>query len=51
MSEITVEMKIAAAEAIAARIKKVSAKKIIPGVFDKTVMKAVASAVKKLSKS
>jgi malate dehydrogenase (oxaloacetate-decarboxylating) len=49
--EITVEMKIAAAEAIAARIKKVSAKKIIPGVFDKTVMKAVASAVKKLSKS
>jgi malate dehydrogenase (oxaloacetate-decarboxylating) len=48
--EITVEMKIAAAEAIARAVKKPSAKKIVPGVFDKKVMKAVSGAVKRLSK-
>lgn len=46
-SQITDEMKIAAAISIAKLVKNPSAENIIPKVFDKNVAKAVASAVKK----
>lgn len=46
---ITNKMKLAAAEALAKVVKQPSPTKIIPGPFDKSVVKAVAGAVKKLS--
>jgi len=45
--KINDDMKIAAAIALAGLVKKPSASKIIPGVFDKNVVKVVANAVKK----
>ena len=48
--KITDKMKIAAAEALARLVKKPTANKVIPGVFDKGVANAVAKAVKKLAK-
>ena len=48
-SKITDEMKIAAAEALAAVVKKPTAKKIIPDIFDKKVVLAISNAVKKLA--
>ncbi len=48
-SQITDEMKIAAAEALAAVVKRPTAKKIIPDLFDKRVVLTVANAVKKLA--
>lgn len=48
--EITTEMKIAAAEALAKMVKKPSVDKIIPSPFDKGVAKNVAQAVKKAAK-
>ncbi len=45
--KITDKMKIAAAEALAALVKKPSADKVIPGVFQKGVAEAVCKAVKK----
>lgn len=44
--KITDKMKIAAAKALAALVKKPCAEKIIPGVFEKGVCEAVARAVK-----
>lgn len=44
---ITDKMKLAAAEALAALVKKPTAAKIIPAVFEKGVAEAVAKAVKK----
>lgn len=44
---ITEKMKIAAAHALAKLVKKPTAEKIVPGVFDKGVAEAVAKAVKK----
>lgn len=44
---ITKEMKIAAAEALAALVKKPTAEKIIPAAFDEGVAEAVAEAVRK----
>ncbi len=41
------EMKLAAAKALAGLVKKPSARKIIPGVFDKNVAQIIAKAVKK----
>lgn len=49
-SEITTKMKIAAARALAAVVKKPTADKIIPDIFDKRVVTAVSSAVKKLAR-
>ena len=49
ISEITDEMKIAAAEALAAVVKRPTAEKIIPDLFDKKVVLAVSNAVKKLA--
>lgn len=43
---ITEKMKIAAAHALAKLVKKPTAEKIVPGVFDKGVAEAVAKAVK-----
>lgn len=48
-SKITEEMKIAAAEALAAVVKKPTREKIIPNIFNKKVVLAVSSAVKKLA--
>ncbi len=45
--KITDKMKIAAAEALAALVKKPNAEKVIPGVFQKGVAEAVCKAVKK----
>ena len=45
--QITEEMKIAAAEALAALVREPTVDKIIPGVFDDGVAEAVAGAVKK----
>jgi len=50
ISEITDEMKIAVAEALAAVVRKPTAEKIIPDLFDKKVVLAVSSAVKKLAR-
>lgn len=47
--QITTEMKIAAAKALANVVKKPTAEKIIPGPFDKGVVPAVANAVRKLA--
>lgn len=47
--QITDEMKIAAAEAIAGYIKNPMAENILPSILDKNVSKAVAEAVKKMS--
>lgn len=46
-ARITDEMKLAAAMALAGLVKKPSARKIIPGVFDKNVAQIIAKAVKK----
>ncbi len=46
---ITEEMKLAAAEALAKLVEKPTAKKIIPGVFDKNVANCVSKAVEKIS--
>jgi malate dehydrogenase (oxaloacetate-decarboxylating) len=48
--EITDQMKIAAALALAGLVGKPTAHKIIPDLFDKRVVPAVASAVKKLAR-
>lgn len=48
--EITDEMKIAAAEALARTVKKPAAEKIIPDPFDRQVVESVANAVRKLAK-
>ena len=48
-TQITEEMKIAVAEALAAVVKKPSANRIIPDPFDKKVVPAVSNAVKKLA--
>jgi len=48
-SGITEKMKIRAAKALAAVVKKPSAEKIIPDLFDKKVVLAVSNAVKKLA--
>lgn len=48
--QITEEMKIAAAQALAAYVKKPAADKIIPDALDKKVAKAVAKAVMKAAK-
>ncbi len=48
-TKITKEMKIGAAEALASLVKKPTADKIIPGPFDKGVVRAVAKAVIKFS--
>jgi len=42
---ITTDMKLRAAEALAAVLKRPTAKKILPSVFDRRVVKAVASAI------
>lgn len=47
---VTDAMKVAAAHALAALVKKPTPEKIIPGVFDKDVAKIVAEAVKKAGK-
>lgn len=47
VSGITNELKIKAAENLAALVKKPTAEKIIPSIFDKRVVKAVAAAFKK----
>ncbi|MEX2013730.1 MAG: NADP-dependent malic enzyme [Parcubacteria group bacterium] len=49
-SQISEQMKVAAAVALAAVVKKPSAGKIIPDIFDKKIVPAVSSAVKKLAK-
>lgn len=46
-SKITIQMKLAAAEALAGLVKKPHAEKIIPGVFEKGVSKVIARAVAK----
>ncbi len=48
--QITDEMKIAAAEALARIVKKPTAEKIIPDPFDKNVALAVSNAVKRIAK-
>ncbi|MDO8728917.1 MAG: NADP-dependent malic enzyme [bacterium] len=48
-SKITEEMKIAAAKALAAVVKKPTATEIIPDIFNKKVVLAVSNAVKKLA--
>ena len=48
-SQITDEMKIAAAEALAAVVERPNAERIIPDLFDKKVVLAVSNAVKKLA--
>jgi malate dehydrogenase (oxaloacetate-decarboxylating) len=45
--QITEEMKLEAAKALAKLVKKPTRKKIIPGPFEKGVAKAIAKAVKK----
>ncbi|MBI2634673.1 NAD-dependent malic enzyme, partial [Candidatus Peregrinibacteria bacterium] len=47
--KITDKMKLAAAEALAAMVKKPAARKIVPGIFEKGVADVVAGAVIKLS--
>jgi len=47
---ITEDMKLAAANALARLVKKPTAEKIIPGVFEEGVAEAVSKAVKKLAK-
>ncbi|MDP3874897.1 MAG: malic enzyme-like NAD(P)-binding protein, partial [bacterium] len=49
-SKITEEMKIAAAKALADVVKRPTAEKIIPDIFNKKVVLAVSNAVKKLAK-
>ena len=49
-SEITDKMKIRAAEALARVVKKPTANKIIPDIFDKKVVPAIANAVKRLAR-
>lgn len=48
--QITDEMKLAAAEALAKVVRKPSAQRIIPDPFDKQVVKAVSEAVKKIAR-
>ncbi len=48
-SKITEKIKIVAAEALAAVVKRPTAKEIIPDIFDKKVVLAVSNAVKKLA--
>jgi len=48
--QITDDMKIAAAVGLAKMVKKPSVDKIIPGIFEKGVANAIASAVKKYAK-
>ncbi|MDZ4206104.1 MAG: NADP-dependent malic enzyme [Patescibacteria group bacterium] len=48
-SKITEEMKIAAAKALADVVKRPTAEKIIPDIFNKKVVLAVSNAVKKLA--
>ncbi len=48
--KITDEMKVAAAEALARVVRKPTAGKIIPDPFDKNVVKAVSSAVRKIAR-
>jgi len=48
--KITQEMKVAAAEAIAKFVKKPTAKKIVPSIFERGLAQAVAKAVGKASK-
>lgn len=48
---ITPKIKIAAAKAIANLVKKPTAQKIIPSIFDKRVVQTISSAVKRSSKS
>jgi malate dehydrogenase (oxaloacetate-decarboxylating) len=48
-SKITEEMKIEAAKALAAVVKRPTREKIIPDIFDKRVVLAVSNAVKKLA--
>src|SRR3989344_1091627 len=48
-SKITDQIKVAAAEALAAVVKKPTAEKIIPDIFDKRVVVAVSMAVRKLA--
>ena len=48
-SKITEEMKIAAAKALAAVVKKPTTQEIIPDIFNKNVVLAVSNAVKKLA--
>ncbi|OHA91010.1 MAG: malate dehydrogenase [Candidatus Zambryskibacteria bacterium RIFCSPHIGHO2_01_FULL_44_22b] len=50
ITQITDKMKIAAAEALANVVKKPTANRIIPDPFDKKVVPAVASAIKKIVK-
>ena len=49
ITQITDEMKIAAAEALANVVKRPTANRIIPDPFDKKVVPAVASAIKKIA--
>ncbi|HEV8666572.1 MAG TPA: malic enzyme-like NAD(P)-binding protein, partial [Candidatus Paceibacterota bacterium] len=46
VSKITDEMKLKAAKALAALVKKPTAQKIVPGAFEKGVSQAVAKAIK-----
>lgn len=46
VNQITIEMLINAAQALAKLVKKPTPKKIIPSIFDKGVMKAVANSIK-----
>jgi len=45
--KITPKIKIAAAEAIASLVKKPTANKIIPSIFDKKIVPAISDAVKR----
>ena len=47
-TQITEKMKLSAAEALARVVRKPTANKIIPDVFDKKVVPAISSAIKKL---
>lgn len=49
-TQITDKMKIAAAIALAAVVKRPTAEKVIPDIFDKKVVLAVSNAVKKLAR-
>ena len=49
-TQITDEMKIAAAQALASVVKKPNAERIIPDPFDKKVVLAVSNAVKKMAR-
>jgi malate dehydrogenase (oxaloacetate-decarboxylating) len=48
--QITEKMKLAAAEALAKVVRKPTAEKIIPDVFDKKVVESVSQAVKKIAR-